>query len=476
MNGAYVMDNIVWIKEEPLDTVEGAGSVAVVPTVDNHSGVQSSPSVPNAPSTFASTMEQSNANSRHASSQNGDAVTKEEVKVSWLGESANNEKENEISTADEFDVSEYERKLRENTEQTMNLVMNLCEHSDALKEQQRATLKRLQEEQTIQKKTTEELEKVVRLNAELCEQKSELEKEVVTLKKAADELMKSSADGKRRGIEWHSVDSARFGECFLKEPTSAAVLSNLNVFVADQQLGLFLFSINSELIRSVNNPNWKWAQAATRTSDNHLLVSMMIRADETSPWKRFIMKFDEELNMTAKVEGPKWIEDETVSTERICATSTGFIYLAVAGETFTALYELSPDARWTELYHKLGQIFVDVQVLSVIGPITELLVVERQRGYVLKFSVRESEICARKSLALVEKPGPMCTDELGQLFIADLRQAKIRQLDTGGSFEPIRDIALAQKDIHAISAHKGFLAVTYRESNLVRIHKYKSIK
>lgn len=47
-----------------------------------------------------------------------------------------------LSTAEEFDISEYERKLRENTEETMNLVMNLCDRSDKLKEQQKSTLLR----------------------------------------------------------------------------------------------------------------------------------------------------------------------------------------------------------------------------------------------------------------------------------------------------------------------------------------------
>lgn len=92
---------------------------------------------------------------------------------------------------------------------------------------------------------------------------------------------------------------------------------------------------------------------------------MMIKSEEgATTWKRFLVKFDENLNYIAKIEGPKWIEEETISRERLCVASTGFIYMAVSSQTFTALYELSPEGRWTELYYKKGQCFTDIQVLS----------------------------------------------------------------------------------------------------------------
>lgn len=91
----------------------------------------------------------------------------------------------------------------------------------------------------------------------------------------------------------------------------------------------------------------------------------MIKSEEdATTWKRFLVKFDENLNYIAKIEGPKWIEEETISRERLCVASTGFIYMAVSSQTFTALYELSPEGRWTELYYKKGQCFTDIQVLS----------------------------------------------------------------------------------------------------------------
>lgn len=115
-------------------------------------------------------------------------------------------------------------------------------------------------------------------------------------------------------------------------------------------------------------------------------------------------------------------------------------------------------------------------MLAVIGPITELFVVEEHRRYLWMLSIRESAICARKLLAVVEKPGAICVDDVGQFFIHDIGQGKIRQIDTKDNFEVISDIALADKSLYAISANKGFLAIIYREKNIIRLNKYKSIK
>ncbi|VDK53601.1 unnamed protein product [Anisakis simplex] len=195
------------------------------------------------------------------------------------------------------------------------------------------------------------------------------------------------------------------------------------------------------------------------------------------------MKFDSELNFTAKIEGPKWIEEETILRERLCAASNGNIYFAVAGETFSSLFELSAEGRWTELDQKRGQSFVDVQllysqtydyewvsvqVLSVIGPVTEVLLMEERRGAVYVLSVRDSLIAIRRAMNPVEKPGTVCVDEEKKVFVHDVRDGKIRQISTSGdSFEATDDAALAHKSLYALSVNKGFLAAVYREDNLV---------
>lgn len=79
-------------------------------------------------------------------------------------------------------------------------------------------------------------------------------------------------------------------------------------------------------------------------------------------WKRNLMKFDEKLEFVSRIEGPKWIENETVTREHLCIALNGYIYLCVTGDTFSALYELTTDGQWTELCHKRSSRFSYIQV------------------------------------------------------------------------------------------------------------------
>lgn len=101
---------------------------------------------------------------------------------------------------------------------------------------------------------------------------------------------------------------------------------------------------------------------------------------------------------------------------------------------------------------------------------------ERDSGYIYMFSIGRSNVYSRRTLSLVERPVALTVDERGQLFIADISQTKVRQLDTRLAFQPLRDIALLQHSPYTITAHRGFLAVTYREKNVVLIHKYEDVK
>lgn len=367
---------------------------------------------------------------------------------------------------DEFDVGEYEKKLHEDAEATKNLLSDLCQKTDLLAEQQRETLQELEKEKELRQQAANEMAKAAELQEAARLKAKELEGQ------GDFENFTQKIDPR---IDWGYIDSIRVGDGVIKEPTCAHVLPNLTVFIVDRQLGLFLFSMNSILLRKVSDPNWKWPEAAACDSRN-IFVSLMLRADESAPWKRHILKFDHNLNYIAKMEGPKWIEEETITVERLCMASNGNLYMCVDGETFTALYELTFDSKWTELTFKRKQSFVDIQVLAYIDPIIELLVVEKTKGYLYMFSVGRSSIFGRRALSAVERPVALTIDERGQLFAADMRQSKVRQLDTSVAFQPIRDVALLDHAPYVISAHKGFLIITYRANNIVRIHKYTNLK
>ncbi|PIO69860.1 hypothetical protein TELCIR_08305 [Teladorsagia circumcincta] len=73
------------------------------------------------------------------------------------------------------------------------------------------------------------------------------------------------------------------------------------------------------------------------------------------------------------------MRDETVFSERLSIAHTDCMYLCVCGEIFSSLYELTPVGQWTELQYRLSESYTDMLAFAVIGPITQILVVEGKR-------------------------------------------------------------------------------------------------
>uniref|UniRef100_A0A183GFL3 Follistatin-related protein 5 n=1 Tax=Heligmosomoides polygyrus TaxID=6339 RepID=A0A183GFL3_HELPZ len=167
--------------------------------------------------------------------------------------------------------------------------------------------------------------------------------------------------------------------------------------------------------------------------------------------------------------GPKWMRNETVINERLSIAHTDYMYLCVHGEIFSALYELSPVGQWTELQYRLSESYIDMLAFAVIGPITQILVVEGTKQYVILFSVRESEVVDRRRIAICERPGALARDEAGRLFVANRASASIQLVDTV-RWTSARNVALADAIVPHFSASWGLLAVPLKGA--IRLHRY----
>uniref|UniRef100_A0A0R3Q5V2 RING-type domain-containing protein n=1 Tax=Brugia timori TaxID=42155 RepID=A0A0R3Q5V2_9BILA len=372
---------------------------------------------------------------------------------------------------------EYEKRLYGNAKQAMDLIGDLCSRSEQITVQQKETLLRLKEEQQVWRKVAEKIEEVTRQNEQLIIAKQELEQRLTEHNKGNGMSQNSEVEGNQSRTQWQRVDSSHIINNNLSQPNSVTFLQSTDkIVVTDHDNGLLLFSTQFGLIKKVSSSEWKWPQSAIYTLDNKILVSAMVKdkSGNKTVWKRNLMRFDEKLEFISRIEGPKWIENETITKEHLCMALNGYIYLCVTGETFSALYELTTDGQWTELCHKRTSVCDKqkrLQVLAVIDVITELLVVEQKRGYIWLLSIRESTICDRNIIAAVEKPGALCIDNENQLFIHDIRQSKIRLLEAR-TFEVFQDVALTSKNLTAVTAYQGLLVAVYCADKIIHLHKY----
>uniref|UniRef100_A0A0K0CZX2 Adipocyte plasma membrane-associated protein n=1 Tax=Angiostrongylus cantonensis TaxID=6313 RepID=A0A0K0CZX2_ANGCA len=232
-----------------------------------------------------------------------------------------------------------------------------------------------------------------------------------------------------------NVESVIIGSGVLKYVTGCVVLPNGTVLATDEESGLLLFDIQGNLLKTVT----------IRFTKNRATL------------------------LTFKNLGPKWMRKETIVNDRLSIAHTDYIYLSVCGGMFSALYELTPVGQWTELQYRISESYLDMLAFAVVGPITQILVVEGKLGYALQFSVRESEVVDRRRLAICERPGPIARDEAGRLFIVNRASTSIQLVDTV-RWAPARNVALTDSLVPHFSASWGLLAVALKGA--IRLQRY----
>ncbi|GMS97342.1 hypothetical protein PENTCL1PPCAC_19517, partial [Pristionchus entomophagus] len=258
----------------------------------------------------------------------------------------------------------------------------------------------------------------------------------------------------------------------LKYVTGSLVLENANILVTDDDAGLFLFTLDSKVVRHVTNPLWKHASSPVIFKDrlkSYILILMDCKDEEDGAWVRHIFKFTENLDYMEKVECPKWIRERTIISDRLAVNRYENIYYCANGEIFSGLYELAPTGKWTELLYRQSESFVDMLAFAIIGPIQQILIVEGRRDHVLLCSIRESVCVEARRMAICERPGALARDESGRLFVMNRAQAAVQIVDTR-VWAACRNMALVDKFVPHFSASFGMLVIPQKRA--VKVHKY----
>ncbi|VDL75895.1 unnamed protein product [Nippostrongylus brasiliensis] len=347
-----------------------------------------------------------------------------------------------LTTEDEsFDISECERKLNEATAETKDLVNKLMDKSQQLNQNTQS------------------------IAHDIADQRKYLIEDVHKTIEDIDQLPpppELPTGGLARNVE-----SVIIGEGALKYITGCIVLPNGTVLATDEEEGIVLFDTQGNVVKKIKNPSWRKPRSPIYYKE-HILM-LLDTEDAPSDWSRYIFKFTIDLQFVAKIEGPKWMRNETVISERLSIAHTDYMYLCVHGEIFSALYELTPVGQWTEIQYRLSESYIDMLAFAVVGPITQILVVEGNKNYVIMFSVRESEVVDRRRIAICERPGALARDEAGRLFVANRAAACIQLVDTV-RWSSARNVALADSIVPHFSASWGLLAVPLKGA--IRLHRY----
>ncbi|GMT25883.1 hypothetical protein PFISCL1PPCAC_17180, partial [Pristionchus fissidentatus] len=400
----------------------------------------------------------------------GPSVSGEEDLASGVMQESQGTKVRKLSWADQqpssiaedsFNIDEYEKKLNDTTAQTKELVDLLCQTGAQISENS----------MKMSDVFTDAVEASVRSMMDQ-ERKDRQSAALPPIAENGESISREPPPQLVAGALPPNVESVIVSSPELKCVTGSLVLENAHILVTDEESGMFLFTLDSKIVRHVTNPNWKRAASPVIFKDrlkSYILVLMDCKDEKDGAWVRHVVKFSENLDYMEKAECPKWIREKTVISDRLAVNRYENIFYCANGEIFSGLYELAPTGKWTELLYRQSESFIDMLAFSIIGPIQQILIVEGRRDHVLLCSIRESTCVEAKRMAICERPGALAKDESGRLFVMNRAQAAIQIVDTR-YWASCRNMALVDRFVPHFSAAFGMLAIPQKRA--VKVHKY----
>lgn len=377
-------------------------------------------------------------------------------KLSWADQQPS-QAEDSFSAA----IDDYEKKLNETTAQTKELVDLLCQTGNQITEN------------SI--KMSDVFSDAVQAGVRSMLDQERRDRAAAALSPIAENgenISRSPPPQLIGGALPPNVESVIVSSPELKYVTGSLVLDNANILVTDDEAGLFLFTLDSTVVKHVSNAAWKHPGSPVIFKDrlkSYILILMDCKDEEDGSWVRHIVKFSENLDYMEKVECPKWIRERTIISDRLAVNRYENIYYCANGEIFSGLYELAPTGKWTELLYRQSESFIDMLAFAIIGPIQQILIVEGRRDHVLLCSIRESECVEARRMAICERPGALARDESGRLFVMNRAQAAVQIVDTR-VWAACRNMALVDKFVPHFSAAFGMLVIPQKRA--VKVHKY----
>uniref|UniRef100_A0A914Z6J9 CNH domain-containing protein n=1 Tax=Panagrolaimus superbus TaxID=310955 RepID=A0A914Z6J9_9BILA len=342
----------------------------------------------------------------------------------------------------ELNIQEYEERLRKNTQEALNLVDKLCESSSHQQQHERqAKRDREYERRSSQSPTNRD---------------------------------RSRSHSVQFNESQLDAQSYRVNPDLMKDPTAAILLPDFRLALADNEFGLSIFNLHTKDLKRIDGGN-KWRRPLNMIylpRAKQFLVLCEYSEKEDGKYQLFVCRFNSELEYINRVEAPIFIRDKEILTFRMAyCHRTDCLYLAASTFNTGYIYELAPDGFWREVYTGRNKTFVDISIFAVIGPVTELMLVDTSKDYIVVVSIYNSEAADTRRVAACEKPSALTIDEKGTVIIYDRCSCKVgihSRLDN----LRVHDIALVNHPKCQLSGWDRLLAVLIPSKKDLRLYKY----
>uniref|UniRef100_A0A0N4ZDH0 Mcl1_mid domain-containing protein n=1 Tax=Parastrongyloides trichosuri TaxID=131310 RepID=A0A0N4ZDH0_PARTI len=261
-----------------------------------------------------------------------------------------------------------------------------------------------------------------------------------------------------------TANSYEITDIDMEAPNAILMIPNTpNIIISDSDKGIIIYDMSTKIQKTIKKDNWRSIEGLAYDWRKEEIYSVITRKDDSIPHSptNFLYTFDQTtLEEKDIIELPKILQETKLNRIKITLAPNGILYMSLNSQGCGSLFEYdSKNKKWTEIAIKRGHFYTDIVVLKVIDSITEILLLEEPKGYIVMESVWNSMSAARGIISPVIKPTALATSfGSGRIFVIDSSNFSAVELNKG-TFEKIKNIVLIEPGKNLMYAMERYLMI-----------------
>uniref|UniRef100_A0A0K0FF55 Mcl1_mid domain-containing protein n=1 Tax=Strongyloides venezuelensis TaxID=75913 RepID=A0A0K0FF55_STRVS len=261
-----------------------------------------------------------------------------------------------------------------------------------------------------------------------------------------------------------TANSYEITDIDMETPNAILMIPNTpNIIISDTDKGIIIYDMSTKFQKTIKKDTWRYVQGLAYNWRKDEIYSIITTKDDIIPNSptNFLITFDQNtFGIKDTLELPKILQEIKLNKIKITSASNGMLYVSLNSQGCGSLFQCDlKDKKWSEIAIKRGHFYTDIVILKIIDTITEVLLLEESKGYIVMESVWNSMSAARGIISPVVKPTALATSfGSGRIFVIDNSISTAVELSRE-NFEKVKNIALVEPGRNLMYAMERYLII-----------------
>uniref|UniRef100_A0A0K0ENA9 BTB domain-containing protein n=1 Tax=Strongyloides stercoralis TaxID=6248 RepID=A0A0K0ENA9_STRER len=260
------------------------------------------------------------------------------------------------------------------------------------------------------------------------------------------------------------ANSYEINDIDMEVPNAILMIPNTpNIVISDNAKGIIIYDMSTKIQKTIKKETWKYCQGLTYDWRKEEIFTIITKKDDCIPHSptNYLTIFDQNtFEIKDSIELPKILQETKLNKIKITLAPNGLLYMSLNSQGCGSLFEYDQKTKkWTEIAIKRGHFYTDIIVLKIIDSITEILLLEESKGYIVMESIWNSMSAARGIISPVIKPSALTSSfGSGRIFVIDNSISSAVELNKE-NFEKIKNIVLVESGRNLMYSMERYLII-----------------